>query len=519
MELRLRGTTVPDGHTRRQAPVARLRRTPVRLPTDPERIAEPVLVEVMKVVASAQLVLQKGQANYSLHAKSTEAEGEDAGGGFDISLQLQGLLGALGDGGSGDAAAAQGGEPGASAADLAKVYLEETGVVRYFQAMVQAMVHDRPRDPYLYMLEQLQSRAELWVYSPENGLPIAIRRTPTIGDDELVDAASYQMTPGEQFRAIETREGADGVLFLRLADGRGWLFDRKPGVGRMCERAREEVPAGAAPTQARPPSKASVEGRRRLGSPRSRAEVRRRLKQGLRQACLGGEFQRAFEEVMGAEPAGAGAPREAAPGRAASAEHGPGQEMGAALEEAFGSGQPQTVLAGGSGRSAAEPGEARAAAARGGSQATAGGAVGTAPQDARAGVARRPSRITAEGGPPAVPVHHGQSDAVRLRARGMLEERCSDGTLDALFMEAMGTGGRPQEACRVPLPAEPPKMELLSQALPCADPAGVQRELQAMKGDSHALYEQLSLLNQHTEKLKLDHTALHDRLDDVKVLE
>jgi len=44
------------------------------------------------------------------------------------------------------------------------------------------------------------------------------------------------MQPGEVFMVSEEHEGPDGVLYLKLADGRGWVFDKKPGAGMMCVR-------------------------------------------------------------------------------------------------------------------------------------------------------------------------------------------------------------------------------------------------------------------------------------------
>jgi len=49
------------------------------------------------------------------------------------------------------------------------------------------------------------------------------------------------MHPQETFKVVEIEAGAGAdasVLFLRLADGRGWLFDEHPDLGRMCSRVR-----------------------------------------------------------------------------------------------------------------------------------------------------------------------------------------------------------------------------------------------------------------------------------------
>lgn len=95
---------------------------------------------------------------------------------------------------------------------------------------------DRPPEPR-YGQGQMHAgeappggRPSLWRYRPQNEASMGIRALPDI------EAAmtKYCMQPGEAFEVSEERPGPAGVTFLRLADGRGWLFDRKPGVGTMC---------------------------------------------------------------------------------------------------------------------------------------------------------------------------------------------------------------------------------------------------------------------------------------------
>eukprot|EP00929_Paragymnodinium_shiwhaense_P001397 TRINITY_DN10162_c0_g1_i1.p1 TRINITY_DN10162_c0_g1~~TRINITY_DN10162_c0_g1_i1.p1 ORF type:complete len:1127 (-),score=274.09 TRINITY_DN10162_c0_g1_i1:93-3473(-) len=89
------------------------------------------------------------------------------------------------------------------------------------------------------------SEAERWIYKPANGLAIAIRTQPEIG----AKPSSWQLRPGTVFQVSETLR-RDEVLYLKLADGRGWLFDRRPGVGAMCFQATEEEVAKSALTAA-----------------------------------------------------------------------------------------------------------------------------------------------------------------------------------------------------------------------------------------------------------------------------
>lgn len=59
-----------------------------------------------------------------------------------------------------------------------------------------------------------------------------IRATPDVG----AVRTGKQLLCGEEFQVSQELHGQDGVLYLQLADGRGWVFDSKPGVGRMCFR-------------------------------------------------------------------------------------------------------------------------------------------------------------------------------------------------------------------------------------------------------------------------------------------
>eukprot|EP00929_Paragymnodinium_shiwhaense_P091422 TRINITY_DN51396_c0_g1_i1.p1 TRINITY_DN51396_c0_g1~~TRINITY_DN51396_c0_g1_i1.p1 ORF type:complete len:3437 (-),score=883.73 TRINITY_DN51396_c0_g1_i1:237-10547(-) len=78
----------------------------------------------------------------------------------------------------------------------------------------------------------------LWLYENPTGNAIGIRYRPDIGGPH-----SGQVEHGELVRVCEHFRGANGVTFLRLADGRGWIFDVKPDVGRMCMlmRSRKEA--------------------------------------------------------------------------------------------------------------------------------------------------------------------------------------------------------------------------------------------------------------------------------------
>lgn len=71
-----------------------------------------------------------------------------------------------------------------------------------------------------------------WRFDAGDGVHIDIRASPDLDGERT----GKFVNPGETFEVSRELRDADGVTFLQLADGRGWLFDRKPGVGVMCAR-------------------------------------------------------------------------------------------------------------------------------------------------------------------------------------------------------------------------------------------------------------------------------------------
>lgn len=73
-----------------------------------------------------------------------------------------------------------------------------------------------------------------WLYTPCNYAPLGIRKEPQIEAAQV----SETLKPGDSFKVLEElRDETTGVLYLKLADGRGWAFDFKPSVGKMCVRS------------------------------------------------------------------------------------------------------------------------------------------------------------------------------------------------------------------------------------------------------------------------------------------
>ncbi|CAJ1351292.1 unnamed protein product, partial [Effrenium voratum] len=133
--------SVRCGGTRRQAPLNSVASQPLKFPGQLSSMAEPLKVDVLRPVASARLVLHPKEDLYSLSFDNDAALGIKITGATDTP------------------------EPPSNpkeAANCAKDYLEEHGLLKYMQSMLHAVIQVKPEDPYAYMMEQLtcaQSRA------------------------------------------------------------------------------------------------------------------------------------------------------------------------------------------------------------------------------------------------------------------------------------------------------------------------------------------------------------------------
>lgn len=91
------------------------------------------------------------------------------------------------------------------------------------------------------MLTDDMNTPECWRYEPFNGKPLVLRAEPRVDGPPT----AHELKPGETFSVDQTqRAGQSGVLFMRLADGRGWAFEHVVTVGD--QRGLMCVPAEAA---------------------------------------------------------------------------------------------------------------------------------------------------------------------------------------------------------------------------------------------------------------------------------
>ena len=109
---------------------------------------------------------------------------------------------------------------------------------------------------------------DVWVYAPVNSYPVQLRCGPQISSAPT----GAVLSAGEAFCTSAEERGSDGVLYLKLADGRGWAFETKPGVGTMCVRpsASEEAPPALDTAEEPPPTPEAAAPSRRCPPPRRR---------------------------------------------------------------------------------------------------------------------------------------------------------------------------------------------------------------------------------------------------------
>lgn len=73
----------------------------------------------------------------------------------------------------------------------------------------------------------------LWRATPPDFVPLDIRVEPAVESARTGQCLS----PGELFRVAAEYTGPDGVHYLQLEDGRGWVYVSKPGVGLLARMA------------------------------------------------------------------------------------------------------------------------------------------------------------------------------------------------------------------------------------------------------------------------------------------
>ncbi|OLP84859.1 hypothetical protein AK812_SmicGene34219 [Symbiodinium microadriaticum] len=108
--------------------------------------------------------------------------------------------------------------------------------VQYYSLVF--MEKEKPADSSGPSKQKATAEARVWLYNPPAFRDVAVRATPDI------DGPRTQVTlrPGQRFMVSEEHVGTDGVRYLKLADGSGWMFENKPGAGVLCVRQNGGMP-------------------------------------------------------------------------------------------------------------------------------------------------------------------------------------------------------------------------------------------------------------------------------------
>jgi len=174
--------SVRIGDVRRQAPLAKLRRQHLKFPSAPGSVVEPLRIEVYRPIAAARVVVQSQDRRYNVPlAGKSLAAGATMELGFRICAQnssadeTRNTMAATGDSFPLQAGSTAGMHSGkmqfsstkllsekespdkyGETAQAARRYLDSKGVMRYVQALLHAVIQERPEDPYDYMRRQMQ---------------------------------------------------------------------------------------------------------------------------------------------------------------------------------------------------------------------------------------------------------------------------------------------------------------------------------------------------------------------------
>lgn len=114
---------------------------------------------------------------------------------------------------------------------IRRKHIEEHGAGE--EGAAQEVPHGAPEGAAAQREPPREPQVETWTWCPVNGIALGIRSAPAL-DAAMVPGGKIRT--GEDFLVSEEVVGEAGVIFLRLADGRGWAFDRRPGVGVMATK-------------------------------------------------------------------------------------------------------------------------------------------------------------------------------------------------------------------------------------------------------------------------------------------
>jgi len=98
-------------------------------------------------------------------------------------------------------------------------------------------IAELPTGPF-YFFVSIEDKNDAWEVMPDDywryqySAPFEIRSSPDMSGPRT----GYQLQPGDVFLVSMERRSGDGILYLQLADGRGWVCESKPDFPTLCVR-------------------------------------------------------------------------------------------------------------------------------------------------------------------------------------------------------------------------------------------------------------------------------------------
>lgn len=92
------------------------------------------------------------------------------------------------------------------------------------QRLKERLAQEEESADHLRQRLRLEKHGELWQFRSPDGAPLHLRAGPHLDGLRTGDV----LRPGDMFRVSQSVQDPCGITFLRLADGKGWAFDKKP---------------------------------------------------------------------------------------------------------------------------------------------------------------------------------------------------------------------------------------------------------------------------------------------------
>jgi len=241
------------GEVRRQAPLARLRQQHLKFPYDLGSVAEPMRIDIYQKIADARVVLASQDKRYSVPLAGkclTDDAAMELG--FQVRARHQGAVNKKG---SAIAATTDSFplKPESAEAQAARHYLDTNGLLCYVQAMLHAVIQDRPEDPYDYMRRQMQLVCE-----QRNEKAGVLEKTEVMPAVEKPKKTDHQSLEDARVKLHSARENGSLETSLTSAAEQQVASNRPPRDVHLPDETVLKVPVMEQPADGQQPMKETL---------------------------------------------------------------------------------------------------------------------------------------------------------------------------------------------------------------------------------------------------------------------